>query len=131
MALPSVVIHAELLTLFVMVQPAGAFAGVLRTIGNALKSPLISAAVGRFLVAAFANRRILFHSSPAKKKSLPRLIGPPKSHPKSLNRSGPFTAPGVGSLASKTLFRINSKRNPWKLAHPPPLTTFTQAPQFP
>src|SRR5260370_26507022 len=130
MVSPSVVIHAELITLFVMVQPAGAFAGVLSTIGNALKSPLISAAVGRFLVAAFANRRILFHSSPAKKKSLPRLIGPPKSHPKSLNRTGPFTAPGVGSRASKTLFRMNSKRDPWKLSPPLRVTTFTEAPEF-
>src|ERR1700730_28557 len=97
---------------------------------NALKSRLISALVGSVLTAGFANRRILFHSCPPKKKSLPRLMGPPKSQPKSLKRSGPLIAPGVGSLASNASFRMNSNIVPWKPSPPLRVTTFTEAPEL-
>src|SRR6266481_8464770 len=97
---------------------------------NALKSPLTSALVGRVLTAAFADLRILFHSCPPKKNTFPRLMGPPKSQPKSLNRRGPLTAPGVGSRASRTSLRMNSNREPWKLFPPLRVTTLMEAPEL-
>ncbi len=82
-------------------------------LSSALKSPLSSATVGTVLVCGDAVTRIRFHSCPAKKNNLPRFMGPPTSHPKSLNRSGPFSAPGAGFRASSLSLRMNSKTLPW------------------
>src|SRR6266702_1462916 len=102
-------------------------------VGNAskaLKSPVSSAAVGTVLDCGVAVRRILFHSSPAKKNSLPRLMGPPKSHPKSLKRRGVFSAPGAGFFASSFSLRMNSKTVQWEESPPLRVTTLIEAPEF-
>src|SRR6516164_6362096 len=106
MACPLGVMHCGDITLPTIVQPAGAFAGSLRTLLTELKLPASSAVVGRVRFCGGAGSRSLFHSSPAKKNSLPRLIGPPSVQPKSLKRKGGRgELVALAFLASKTSLR--------------------------
>ena len=76
-----------------------------------LKSPCLIARVGSVRRAGVVKRRIFFHSSPPKKKSLSRLTGPPRFQPKSLKRS--FCLMGEKKLrASNLSLRMNSKPPP-------------------
>src|SRR5258706_10415196 len=108
-------------TLFVIVQPAGALGGVLRVSPvTSLKSPPSSAVVGTVMFCGLADCRILFHSWPAKKKSLLRTIGPPRFHPKSLNRSEGFTAGEVGVAFNLEATLIASNLSLRTYSKPPP-----------
>src|SRR6478735_4987906 len=81
------------------------------------KSPFSSAVVGRLTRVPAVCWRMRRHSSPAKKKSLFFLIGPPTSQPKSLKRS--WVLFGEKKLrASSASLRKYSKRPPWKLLVP-------------
>src|ERR1700719_3175232 len=127
--------HCDDITLLTIVHPGGAFGGVLSVTPEALKLPASSCEVGTVRFTGLCDMRILFHSSPAKKNSLPRLMGPPTSQPKSLYRMAGFSTlsgvPGAAfSLeptftASTALLRINSKPPPWKAFPPLLVTTLT------
>src|SRR5215813_5964704 len=141
MACPLGVMHWGDITLATIVHPAGTFGGVLSvTPFNPVKFPISSAEVGRVRFCANAAMRSFFHSWPAKKNSLPRLIGPPNEYPKSLNRRGGLItlsgAPGAAFnldaalAASKISLRTYSNRLPWKSFPPLLVTTFTDAASF-
>src|SRR6185503_8034862 len=73
--------------------------------------------------------RIFFHSCPPKKKSLLFSTGPPRCHPKSLNRKLGFT--GEKKLrASKASLRMNSNAPPCNWLPPLLVITFTDAPDW-
>src|SRR5690349_19915923 len=105
--------HCGLITLLVIVHPAGALGGVFScSLGRtSLKLPCSSAVVGTVKFCGLAERRIFFHSCPAKKNSLLWIIGPPTFQPKSLKRRGevfvPFTFE-LGLRASNISLRTNS-----------------------
>src|SRR5882724_3145779 len=63
-ALPSAVRHCGVMTLAVMVQPAGAFGGVLSVNAGSmsLKLPCSSAEVGTVIFCGLWEMRIFFHS---------------------------------------------------------------------
>src|SRR5215831_678080 len=121
-----------------MLHPAGAFEGFLRTTPfKPLKLPASSAVVGTVRFCGDAAIRSFFHSWPAKKNNLPRLIGPPTDQPKSLKRSGGLIrvlgVPGAafnldaGLAALKMSLRTYSNRLPWKSFPPLFVTTLTDA----
>ena len=126
------------ITLPTIVHPAGAFGGLTRTLPEALKLPASSAVVGRVMFCGCAAMRIFFHSWPAKKNSLPRTMGPPTDHPKSLKRRGGLSTlppvPGAAfyldeaKVASKMLLRKYSNALPWKVLVPDLVTALTMAP---
>src|SRR5262245_23699655 len=99
------------------------------------KSPLRSARVGIVRKVEPVKRRMYFHSIPAKKKNLSRMIGPPRLQPKLLYRNAGRSTSGLRVLLKKLLasslsFRMYSNRLPVYLFWPLRVTTLIAAPEL-